>query len=79
MKKRKIGDIILWIIVVIFLLNTLIAYLAYNEISNEKKPTVNFGMQKEEDTKIYNEGLYKVVVKEDDMMEEVSLKLFFLK
>ncbi len=79
MKKNKIGDIILWSIVVLFLINTLIAYLSYKTVSDEKEPKISFGVKKEENTITYNEGLYKVVVREDDSIREVSLKLFFLK
>ncbi len=79
MKKLKIGDIILWLFIVLFLLNTLAAYFSYVSVSDNKEPKINFGVKKENGITTYNEGLYNIVVKEDETTKEVSLKLFFLK
>lgn len=79
MKKNKIGDIILLIVVVLFLLNSLIAYFSYKKVSDNKSPYINLGVIKKENVLIYNQGLYKIVVEENNNLREVSLKLFFLK
>lgn len=79
MKKYKIGDIILWSIIILFLVNTLIAYISYKQVSENKEPTISFNKKTINKKVIYNEGIYNVIVKEDDEEKEVSLKLFFLK
>lgn len=79
MKKYKIGDIILWSILILFLINTLIAYISYKQVSVNKEPTILFNKKTVNKKVIYNEGIYNVIVKEDDEEKEVSLKLFFLK
>lgn len=79
MKKYKIGDIILWSILILFLINTLIAYISYRQVSENKEPTISFAKKTVNKKVIYNEGIYNVIVKEYDKEKEVSLKLFFLK
>ncbi len=79
MKKNKIGDIILLIVVVLFLVNSLAAYFSYRQVSANKSPCINLGFSKKDNISIYNQGLYKIVVEENNNLRKVSLKLFFLK
>lgn len=79
MKKNKIIEVILWIIIFLFLANVIMAYISYTQVSDEKEPSISFDKKKIENKTVYNEGLYKVVVEEDKEIREVSLKLFFLK
>lgn len=79
MKKNRIGDIILWLVVIIVVLNTIIAYISYKNVSDKKKPMFSFGITEKTGKITYKEGLYNVIVSEDDKTRTVSLKLFFLK
>lgn len=79
MKKNKIGDIILWVVVTLFLVNSLVAYFSYKQVSDKKEPTFTFSKKIKNNKIIYNEALYKVIVEEDSKSRLVSLKLFFLK
>lgn len=79
MKKRKIGDIILWSIVVLFLVNTVVAYISYKQVSDNKKPSILINKKVVDNKTIYNEGIYNIIVMENEEIREVSLKLFFLK
>lgn len=79
MKKNKIIEVILWIIIFLFLANVIMAYISYTQVSDEKEPSISFDKKEIENKTVYNEGLYKVVVEEDKEIREVSLKLFFLK
>ena len=79
MKINKIGDIILWLIFTLVVLNTIIAYVSYKKVINKKEPLLSFKIIKKDNKIIYNEALYKIIVNENDKTREVSLKLFFLK
>lgn len=79
MKKNKIGDIILWVVVTLFLVNSLVAYFSYKQVSDKKEPTFTFSKKIKNNKITYNEALYKVIVEEDSKSRLVSLKLFFLK
>lgn len=79
MKKSKIGDIILWLVVIVVILNTIVAYVSYKMVCDDKKPLVTLDKKETSENVIYKEGLYKIIVTENDKMKEVSLKLFFLK
>lgn len=78
MKKRKIGDIILWIIIILFLINTGVAYLSYRQVSDDSNPSVYLKESKKGNDTIYNIGLYKIVISENEEVKNVSLKLFFI-
>lgn len=78
MKKNKIVEVILWIIIFLFLTNIIVAYISYKQVSEEKEPNISFSKKEVGNKIIYNEGLYKVIVKENEKIREVSLKLFFL-
>ena len=78
MKKRKIGDIILWIIIILFLINTLVAYVSYRQVSDESNPSFYLKESKKSNVTTYNIGLYKIVIAEEEKLKNVSLKLFFL-
>lgn len=79
MKKNKIGDIILWLVFMLVVLNTITAYISYKKVINKKEPLFSFNITKKDNKIIYNEALYKIIVDEDVKIREVSLKLFFLK
>ena len=79
MKINKIGDIILWLIFTLVVLNTITAYVSYKKVINKKEPLLSFKITKKDNQIIYNEALYKIIVDENDKTREVSLKLFFLK
>ena len=79
MKINKIGDIILWLIFTLVVLNTITAYISYKKVINKKEPLLSFKIIKKDNKIIYNEALYKIIVNENDKTREVSLKLFFLK
>lgn len=79
MKINKIGDIILWLIFTLVVLNTITAYVSYKKAINKKEPLLSFKITKKDNQIIYNEALYKIIVNENDKTREVSLKLFFLK
>lgn len=79
MKINKIGDIILWLIFTLVVLNTITAYVSYKKVINKKEPLLSFKIIKKDNKIIYNEALYKIIVDENDKTREVSLKLFFLK
>ncbi len=79
MKKIKIWDIIFWIILILVLINTGIAYITYKQVSDKKEPTFTFSKKIKNNKITYNEALYKVIVEEDSKSRLVSLKLFFLK
>lgn len=79
MKINKIGDIILWLIFTLVVLNTITAYVSYKKVINKKEPLLSFKIIKKDNKIIYNEALYKIIVNENDKTREVSLKLFFLK
>lgn len=78
MKKNIIGDIILWIIIILFLINTGIAYLSYRQVSDNSNPSVYLKKSKNDNNTIYNIGLYKIVISENNLEKNVSLKLFFI-
>lgn len=79
MKKNRIGDIILWLVVIVVVLNTIIAYVSYKNVSDKKEPKFSFGVARQKGKITYKEGLYNVIVSEDEKTRTVSLKLFFLK
>lgn len=79
MKINKIGDIILWLIFTLVVLNTITAYVSYKKVINKKEPLLSFKIIEKDNKIIYNEALYKIIVDENDKTREVSLKLFFLK
>lgn len=79
MEKKKIANIITYVILIFLILNAVIALISYNEVSKKKTPTISFGVSKKGNETIYNELLYSVKVKEEEMVRTVSLKLFFLK
>lgn len=79
MKKNRIGDIILWLVVIVVVFNTIIAYVSYKNVSDKKEPKLSFGVSEKKGKVIYKEGLYNVIVSEDEKTRTVSLKLFFLK
>lgn len=78
MKKKKIGNIIFIIIFSFIVINTLVAYFSYKEVSDNKEPKISFKTIKSDDKTIYNELLYKVIKQENENKRTVSLKLFFL-
>ncbi len=78
MKKHKIGDIIFWIIIILFLINTGLAYISYKTASENDKPSIYLKESKKGNETTYNILLYKVVVYETDDIKTTSLKLFFL-
>lgn len=79
MKKKKIINITVWVLVVFVVLNSIIAFDSYNKVCKNKEPMVKFGIYKKSGYVIYKELLYEVRVKEENMTRSVSLKLFFLK
>lgn len=79
MKKKKIINIIIWVLAFLIILNSIIAFVSYNEVCKKKEPTIKFKIIKKEDITIYKELLYEIRVKEESMTRSVSLKLFFLK
>lgn len=79
MKKNKIPDIILCFVAIIILMNTIIAYVSYKRVCDDKLPVISSGKKTDNKNVTYKQGLYKIVVIENDDTREVSLKLFFLK
>lgn len=85
-KKRGIFSIILTIIsFIIFayvVFQTIIAFLNFNMVRNDKEPTyfVTKSTDSDEtyDYTIYKMGLYKIVRKEDKKRYEIKLLPFFL-
>ncbi len=78
MKKHKIGDIIFWIIIFLFLINTFLAYVSYKTTSENEKPSIYLKESKEDNKTTYNVLLFKIVIEETDQLKTISLKLFFL-
>lgn len=85
-KKKSIFSIIITILSFLLFLyvvfQTVIAFLNFNMIKNEKEPT--YFVTKKTDTvgkydyTIYSMGLYKIVRKEDEKRYEIKLLPFFL-
>ncbi len=78
MKKNKVSSIILMIIFCFVIVNTIISYVSYEMISNNKEPKLYLGMVNKGDMVTYNQLLYKITVLKEKNTRTVSLKLFFL-
>ena len=87
-KKKKKGIFSILITILSFLLflyvgfQTVIAFLNFNMIKEDKEPTYFVTKTKEKDENydytIYSMGLYKIVRKEDSKRYEIKLLPFFL-
>ncbi len=75
---KKIRNIIFIMIFIFIIINTMIAYISYKEVIDNKTPKISFKTVKTGYKTEYNELLYKVILSETKSNRTVSLKLFFL-
>lgn len=78
MKKEKIGYYILFILFVIILINSFVAYISYKEVLNGKNPKIKLSTSDKNGVITYNELLFKIIKYETVNEKIVDLKLFFL-
>ncbi len=82
MKNKKICNIIITIILLLFIFNTFHAIYDYNLVCKNKKPKLVYKINKitsdENEKTIYNILLFDLIEKKDQTNRTVQLKLFFM-
>lgn len=76
--NKKIVNVVLVILVLLFIFNWLFAYIAYFKVCNNGEPLMYFNKKTNDNHIIYNELLFKIKVENKINKKVTSLKLFFI-
>lgn len=77
--NKKIVNVVLVILVLLFIFNWLFAYISYVKVCNNDKPLIYFNKKTNDDYIVYNELLFKIKVQNNTNKRITSLRLFFIK
>ena len=76
--NKKIVNVVLVILIMIFVLNSVIAYGSYLKACEKNEPLIYFFKESKSYYTIYNVALYKIKVENRNNKRITSLKLFFI-
>lgn len=79
---KLIGNIIFWLVFLVFAICAVSSYLSFNKVEDNKEPSYyrekRQYTEEEKNVIVYDYYVYKIVRVEDNVGTKVSLKLWFL-